>query len=72
MDIGSATVNGMYRQFSFLFIALAVAPASAGPIAVTLFGNFGALQGGPSVFDNQNYSINFLIPDPSLPLATTC
>jgi hypothetical protein len=67
-----AGVNGMYRQFSFLFTALAVAPTFAGPIAVTLSGNFGAPEGGSSVFDNQNYSINFLIPDPSSPSATTC
>jgi hypothetical protein len=62
----------MCRQFSFLVIALAAAPAFASPIAVTLSGNFGAPQGGSSVFDNQNYSINFLIPDPSSPSATTC
>jgi hypothetical protein len=62
----------MNRQFSLLFIVLAVAPAFAGPIAVTLSGNFGAPQGGSSVFDNQNYSVNFLIPDPSSPSATTC
>jgi hypothetical protein len=62
----------MYRQFSFLFIALAAAPTFGSPIAVTLSGNFGAPQGGSTVFDNQNYSINFLIPDPSSPSATTC
>ncbi len=62
----------MCRQFSFLFVALAAAPAFAGPIAVTLSGNFGAPQGGSSVFDNQSYSVNFLVPDPSSPSATTC
>jgi hypothetical protein len=62
----------MYGQFKCLIILLAVAPAFAGPIAVTLSGNFGAPQGGSSVFDNQNYSVSFLIPDQSLPSATTC
>ena len=61
----------MYRKFTFL-LALAAAPAFAGPIAVTLSGNFGAPQGGSSVFDNQDFSISFLIADDSSPSATTC
>jgi hypothetical protein len=62
----------MNRPFNFLVIALAAAPAFAGSIAVTLSGNFGTPSSGSSVFDNQNYSINFLIPDPSLPSSITC
>ncbi len=62
----------MYRCFGFLVIALAAAPALAGPVAVTLSGNFGAPMGGSSVFDNQNYTLSFLIPDQQSPSATTC
>ncbi len=69
---GVVKVDGMCRQFGFLLIALTATPAFAGPIAVTLSGNFGMPQGGSSVFDNQNYSVDFLIPNPSSPSATTC
>ena len=44
----------------------------AGPIAVTLSGNFGAPQGGSSIFDNQSYVVSFLIADPASPSQTTC
>src|SRR5438045_6532479 len=62
----------MYRKLRFLLIALAAAPVFSTPISVTLSGNFGVPQSGSSLFDNQNYSLNFLIPDPSSPSATTC
>jgi hypothetical protein len=54
------------------FCGLAVAPALADPISVTISGNFGAPKPGSSVFDNQDYTINYLIPDPALPSVTTC
>lgn len=62
----------MFRCCRFLWIVLAVAPAFAEPIAVTLVGNFGAPQSGSSLFDNQNYTVTFIIPDQSSPSATTC
>ena len=62
----------MFRHLRLLLIALAAAPGFAGPIAVTLSGNFRAPQGGFSVFDNQNFTINFLVPHPVSPSATTC
>ena len=62
----------MYRYLGFLLVALSAAPAFTNPIDVTLSGNFGAPQDGSSVFDNQNYAINFVIPDPASPSDTTC
>ncbi len=48
------------------------APVFGGPIAVTISGNFGAPTDGSSVFDNQNYSIQYLIPDDASPSSTFC
>jgi hypothetical protein len=65
----------MKTPAGWLFIALAAlaaTPAFGGSIAVTISGNFGAPQGGSSVFDDQNYSINFLIPDDASPSSTIC
>ncbi len=65
----------MKAPAGWVFIAIAAsaaAPAFGGPIAVTISGNFGAPQGGSSVFDNQNYSIQFLIPDDGSPSSSTC
>ena len=58
----------------WLFIATAAlaVPAFGGPIAVTISGNFGAPISGSSVFDNQNYSIHYVIPDDASPSSTTC
>ena len=61
----------MSCRVSLLWVVLA-APALASPISVTLTGNFGAPSSGSSVFDNQNYTISFVIPDPSSPSAVTC
>ena len=52
------------------FCGLAVAPALADPVTVTISGNFG--PGGSSVFDNQDYTLNYLIPDSAMPSVTTC
>jgi hypothetical protein len=41
--------------------------ALASPITVTLSGNFGASSGDATLFDHQNYSVMFTIPDPSSP-----
>ena len=63
----------MYRLLTLLLVVSTVAPAFAGSVSVTLSGNFGApLPGGSSVFDNQNYLVSFLIPDPASPTTTTC
>jgi hypothetical protein len=65
-------VNNMSRHFGLLLIALAAAPALADSVALTITGNFGAPTSGSSVFDNQNYSVSFLIPDTASPASTTC
>jgi hypothetical protein len=65
-------VNNMSRHFGLLLIALAAAPALADSVAVTITGNFGAPTDGSSVFDNQNYSVSFLIPDTASPTSTFC
>src|SRR5262245_243649 len=62
----------MYREFRLVLTVLTAVPALATPIAVTLSGNFGPPQSGSSIFDNQSYSVNYLIPDPASPSATTC
>jgi hypothetical protein len=62
----------MCRHFSLLLMCLAAVPVFADSIAVTLSGNFGAPQGGSSVFDNQNYIVSFLISDSASPSETTC
>jgi hypothetical protein len=68
----TAEVNPMFRHAGFLWVALSAVSASAGPVAVTINGNFGAPQSGSSIFDNQNYVIQFLIPEDASPAATTC
>jgi hypothetical protein len=45
--------------------------ALAGPIAITIEGNFGAPLGGSSIFDSQNYRIAFDIVDPHAPSVST-
>ena len=59
--------------WAFLAVAaLAAGPAFGGPVLVTISGNFGSPSSGSSVFDNQNYSVQFLIPNDALPSSTTC
>ncbi len=66
----------MNKERSALTIVIALwciaAFANGSPIAVTIAGNFGSPIQGTSAFDNQAYSINFTIPDPSAPDATVC
>ena len=56
----------------FGMVALA-APLAAGPLQISILGNFGNPEtGGSSIFNNQNYNINFLIPNTSLPSTALC
>ncbi|MEO8132199.1 MAG: hypothetical protein ABI822_34200, partial [Bryobacteraceae bacterium] len=62
----------MMRSLVVVWFVFLAATAVASPIAVTLSGNFGAPDFGTSIFDNQNYSINFLILDPASPSSAIC
>jgi len=69
-----ALESEMKAPGGWLFIATAAfsAPVFGGPIAVTISGNFGAPIGGSSVFDNQNYSVQYVIPDDASTSSTVC
>ena len=62
----------MRNRFCLVLVSFAALPLLADSIAVTLSGNFGAPQGGSSVFDNQDYVLSILIPDSASPSQTTC
>lgn len=51
-----------------LVLALAItSTVCAGPIVFSMSGTFGQANGTPTVLDNQDYFINFVIPDPHSP-----
>lgn len=56
----------MPRHVALAFL-LATTVLCAGPINVSIAGNFGPPSTGSSVFDNQNYFITFMIADPHSP-----
>jgi hypothetical protein len=57
----------MFRQFCICLLLAVSSRVLAGPIAVTLAGNFGTPVGSPTVFDQQGYQVTFVIADPHSP-----
>jgi hypothetical protein len=68
----SGKVSRMFGRFIVPLMCLAAASAFADTVAVTISGNFGTPQGGSSLFDDQNYTVDFVIPDSANPSVTTC